>query len=108
MAKKNTDTGTVTETVIEAKENDNVQPSGQEMAALTVPNESPDPYDPKFVKEVLKRKDNIKKEFGKIDKSVFKIAFEVHWLYDNQAYIPILTISQERLWKNMKHILLAS
>lgn len=89
MAKKNTDTGTVTETVIEAKENDDVQLSEQETAALTVPNESkPDPYDPKLVKEAMKHKGNIKTEFRKIDKSVFKIAFEVHWLYDNQAYIP--------------------
>lgn len=90
MAKKNIDTVTVTETVIEAKENDNLQPSGQETAALTVPNESkPDPYDSKLVKEALKHKNNIKTEFGKIDKSVFKIAFEVHWLYDNQAYISL-------------------
>lgn len=85
MAKKNTDTGTVAE----VKENDNIQPSEQETAALTVPNESkPDLYDPKFVKEAMKHKNNIKTELGKIDKSVFKIAFEVHWLYDNQACIP--------------------
>ena len=71
---------------------DRVQASGtqQETSALAVPEETkPDPYDPKFAKEAVKHKNNIKVEFGKIDRSVFKIAFEVHWLYDNQAYIPL-------------------
>ncbi|MDE6607628.1 MAG: hypothetical protein K2K54_07735 [Lachnospiraceae bacterium] len=88
MAKKTADTGSDTE----INGSDKVQASGtqQETSALAVPEETrPDPYDPKLVKEAVKHKNNIRIEFGKIDRSVFKIAFEVHWLYDNQAYIPL-------------------
>ena len=88
MAKKTTNTGSDTE--INGSDKVQASETQQETASLAVPEETkPDPYDPKLVKEAVKHKNNIKIEFGKIDRSVFKIAFEVHWLYDNQAYIPL-------------------
>ena len=86
MAKKETAKKTAEET----KETENSQSPAQETTALAVTEETkPDLYSADFVKEVTKHKNNIKIEFGKMDKSIFRIAFNLHWLHDNNGYVPL-------------------
>lgn len=65
------------------EKNTNVVP----MNAPTTPENTPSVYDNKeFCADMKKHADNIKKELGKVESSFLKVAFDLHYIYQNKGY----------------------
>lgn len=68
-----------------------------ETTAVAVPEEiKPETTEPKedvfskdFVKQAVKEKNKIAIEYGKVEQSYWNIASSIHWLYDNNGFIPL-------------------
>ncbi len=64
-------------------------PPQEKLLPATAEPESPDVFSADFVKEAIKRKKEIEREYCKVDKSRLSIMLNLHWLSDNDGFKPL-------------------